>query len=364
MIPVYEPFLDEEEAKAVYDVVKSGWVSSKGKEIERFEKNLASYVGKKFGVSTSNGTTALHLALAALGIGPGDEVIVPDFTFVSPVNAAIYQGARPVLVDAETSTWGMNPDLIEKKITRRTRAIIVAHIYGNPARIKETAEIAEKHGIPLIEDCAESLGAIYDQRKVGTWGSISCFSFYGNKVITTGEGGMCITDDDELREKMKILRDHGMRPEKRYWHEVVGYNYRMTNIQATLGLVQLRKLDDILSKKRNLAQEYISMLEDKLSVQVDPPNGRSIYWLFSVLAKDKSERSKIMRQLRNAMIETRPFFFPVHTMPPYQQFFKDGNEFPVSNDISKRGLNLPSFPGLTTAEIKHICKIIIESVNR
>ena len=360
MIPIYEPLLDEEEAKAVYEVVKSGWVSSKGKEIEMFEKNLASYVGKKYGVSTSNGTTALHLALAALGIGPGDEVIVPDFTFVSPVNAAIYQGALPVLVDAENSTWGMNPDLIENKISSRTKAIIVVHIYGNPAMIKEISEIAEKHGIPLIEDCAESLGAVYDKRKVGTWGKISCFSFYGNKVITTGEGGMCLTDDEELYEKMKILRDHGMRPDKRYWHQVVGYNYRMTNIQASLGLVQLRKMNNILSIKKRIAQEYQGLLEDKLTVQADPPNGRSVFWLFSVLAHNQAERDSIVSHLEKTQIETRPFFFPVHTMPPYLQFCKDGSEFPISNDISKVGLNLPSSPKLSSIEIKTICERLVE----
>ena len=364
MIPVYEPFLDEEEAKAVYDVVKTGWISSKGKEIEMFEKNLASYVGKKYGVSTSNGTTALHLALVALGIRSGDEVIVPDFTFVSPVNAVIYQGARPVLVDADKSTWGMNPDLIEDKITNRTRAIVVAHIYGNPAMIKEISEIAEKHGIPLIEDCAESLGAVYDKRKIGTWGTISCFSFYGNKVITTGEGGMCITDDDELHEKMKILRDHGMRPEKRYWHQVIGYNYRMTNMQASLGIVQLKKLDNIISIKRKIAQEYQSLLEDKLTVQVDPPNGWSVFWLFSVLAHNQTERNRIMSYLKQTQIETRPFFFPVHTMPPYRQFFKNGREFPVSNNISRIGINLPSFPRLSSTDIKNIGGRIAEALAR
>lgn len=362
MIPIYEPFLDEEEAKAVYEVVKSGWISSKGKQIEMFEKSLASYVGKKYGVSTSNGTTALHLALAALGITSGDEVIVPDFTFVSPVNAAIYQGARPVLLDAETTTWGMNPDLIEKKITEKTKAIIVVHIYGNPAMIKEISEIAERHAIPLIEDCAESLGAIYDKRKVGTWGRISCFSFYGNKTITTGEGGMCITDDGELYERMKILRDHGMRPDKRYWHQVIGYNYRMTNIQASLGLIQLRKLDNILSIKRRIALEYISSLEDKFSVQVDPPNGRSVFWLFSVLAHNQEERSRIMGYLDQAQIETRPFFFPVHTMPPYKEFFKEESEFRVSNNISKIGFNLPSFPRLSSMEIERISGIVAEAV--
>lgn len=362
MIPIYEPFLDEEEAKAVYEVVKSGWVSSKGRQIEMFEKGLASYVGKKYGVSSSNGTTALHLALAALGITSGDEVIVPDFTFVSPVNAAIYQGARPVLLDAETTTWGMNPDLIEKKITGKTKAIIVVHIYGNPAMIKEISEIAERHAIPLIEDCAESLGAVYDKRKVGTWGKISCFSFYGNKTITTGEGGMCITDDDELYERMKILRDHGMSPDKRYWHQVIGYNYRMTNLQASLGVVQLRKLNDILSIKRRIAFEYINALEDKFSVQGDPPNGRSIFWLFSVLAHNQEERNRIMDYLDRARIETRPFFFPVHTMPPYKNFFREESEFRVSNNISETGFNLPSFPRLSSIEIKKISGIITRAL--
>ncbi|MEM3489190.1 MAG: DegT/DnrJ/EryC1/StrS aminotransferase family protein [Nitrososphaerota archaeon] len=358
MIPIYKPLIDDEDLVAVSNAVKSGWVSSKGKELREFEDEFSKYVGKRHGVSTSSGTSALHLALAALGIGKGDEVIVPDFTFVSPVNAVIYQNAVPVLVDAEYDTWGIDPEIIAKAISRKTKAIIVAHIYGNSAKIDEISEIANEKDIYLIEDCAESIGATYKGKMTGTRGIISCFSFYGNKVITTGEGGMCLTDDDEINERLTILRDHGMNPQRRYWHDFVGFNYRMTNMQAALGLAQLKKIDDIIKRKRRIARFYQENLSDRLDVQRDPPNQNSVFWLYSILAKNERVREKIVEELTKNEIESRGFFYPVHVMPPYRNFSFVHTRRAVSNDISNRGINLPSYPQISDEELIKISNII------
>lgn len=358
MIPIYKPLIEEEEVEAVSNAVRSGWVSSKGEALQQFENEFSSYIGGRRGVSTSNGTTALHLALAALGVKKGDEVLVPDFTFVSPVNAVIYQNATPVLVDAEYETWGMDPDLIAKAVSKKTRAIIVAHMYGNSARIDEIKEIAENKGIYLIEDCAESVGAEYRGKKLGTRGIVSCFSFYGNKVITTGEGGMCLTDDTEIEERLRTFRDHGMKPERRYWHEVVGFNYRMTNMQAALGLAQLKKIDRIIARKRKIARIYQEHLSDKVEAQTDPPNQKSVFWLYSLLSKNSKIRQKIIDALQKGDIETRTFFYPVHSMPPYTDLplVKGGGG--VSDDISGRGINLPSYPSISDDDIIKISETI------
>ncbi len=360
MIPIYKPLIEDEEIVAVLNALRSGWVSSKGKELLEFEKKFSEYVGRRYGVSTSSGTTALHLALAALGIGKGAEVIVPDFTFVSPVNAVIYQNATPVLVDAEYETWGVNPDIIKKAISEKTKAVIVANMYGNSAKIDEIREIAEDKKIFLIEDCAESIGTKYKGRIVGTSGIVSCFSFYGNKVITTGEGGMCLTDDKEIRERLMTLRDHGMKPERRYWHDQVGFNYRMTNMQAALGIAQLRKIKRIIQMKRRIAKIYQENLSDKLETQADPPDQKSVFWLYSILARNKRIREKIVNELWKREIESRNFFYPVHIMPPYRDFSYVRGKRVVSSDISKRGLNLPSYPKISDEELD----LIIKTINR
>lgn len=363
MIPVYKPFLDLKDKNAVCEVIDSGWVSSKGGKILEFEKNFSEYIGTKFGTSASNGTTALHLALSALGIGRRDEVIAPDFTFVSPINAILYQNGKPVLVDAEYSTWGIDPDKIRKRITKKTKAIIAVHIYGNPARIDEISEIAEEKDLFLIEDCAEAIGATYNKSKVGTFGDVSCFSFYGNKIITTGEGGMCLTNDGELDEKIKILRDHGMNPINRYWHDVIGYNYRMTNLQAALGVSQLSKIDEILLKKRKLAKIYAENLSSELILQNVEPPMESVFWLYSVLFKDNFQRKKIMNEFERSGIESRPFFYPAHIMPPYRDLTFNLYDLNVSMDISQRGLNLPSYPSLSEENVLFISNIINSALN-
>jgi len=355
LIPVYKPEIGKEEEEEVLKVIRSGWISSASPAIREFEEKFSAYIGRKYGVATSNGTTALHLAVTALGIKEGDEVIVPDLTFISPVNVVLYNRAIPVIVDVEEENWGLDPEKVRKAITNKTKAIIVVHLYGNPAKVSELKEIAEEKGIYLIEDCAEAHGAEYEGKKVGNFGSMACFSFYANKVITTGEGGMCLTDDEGLYEKMQILRDHGMTKEKRYWHEVVGYNYRMTGLQAALGLAQLKKIDKFIEKKRKIARHYQEFLEGIVSVQRDPPKGKSIFWLFSILTE---KRDELAEYLAKNGVETRKFFYPVHEMPSYRDFAK--YDYNVSENLHKFGLNLPSSHSLTAKDIRFISEKIVE----
>jgi perosamine synthetase len=355
MIPIYKPEIGKEEEEEVLKVIRAGWISSASPAVKEFEDKFSRYIGRKYGLATSNGTTALHLAVSALGVKEGDEVIVPDLTFISPINVVLYNKAKPVIVDIEEENWGLDPEKVRKAVTSKTKAIIVVHLYGNPAKVAELKEIAEEKGIYLVEDCAEAHGSEYEGKKVGNFGDIACFSFYANKVITTGEGGMCLTDDEELYEKMQILRDHGMTKEKRYWHEVIGYNYRMTGLQAALGLAQLKKIDKFIERKREIAKLYQELLENVVTVQRDPPKGKSIFWLFSILTE---RRDQLADYLANNEIETRKFFYPVHVMPPYKDLAR--YDYNTSEKLHNLGLNLPSGPSLTEKEIKFISKKIIE----
>ena len=360
MIPVSEPFIGEGELKNVIEAIKSGWISSKGEFIKEFEEEFAKYIGTKYGIATSNGTTALHLALTALGITRGDEVIVPTLTFVATANAVAYCNAKPVFVDSHPEYWCIDPEKIEEKITDKTKAVVVVHLYGHPCDMNWIKDIAEDHGLYLIEDAAEAHGAEYKGKKVGSFGDISCFSFYGNKVITTGEGGMCLTNNEELAEKMRILRDHGMS-KKRYWHEVIGFNYRMTNVQAAIGVAQLNRLDSFIEKKRQIAKWYskeLKELEEKELIRLHPEMkwAKSIYWMYSILIEDKAKlsRDELMRKLEKVGIETRPFFVPIHLMPMYYK----GDKFPVAEELSKKGINLPSGVKLSRDIILYITRQI------
>jgi len=355
MIPVAEPCLGEEELKNVIEAVKSGWISSKGKFIEEFEEKFARYCGRKYGVATSNGTVALHLALKALGIGKGDEVIVPTLTFVATANAVTYCNAKPVFIDSHPEYWCINPDKIEEKITPRTKAIIPVHLYGHPCDMDLIMEIAEDHNLYVIEDAAEAHGAEYKGEKVGSFGDISCFSFYGNKIITTGEGGMCLTNNEELAEKMRILRDHGMNPNRRYWYDEIGFNYRMTNLQAAIGVAQLKKLDEFVEKKRQIAEWYaeeLKELEEKRIIKLHPemPWAKCVYWMYSILIEDKAEisRDELMKKLEEKGIETRPFFVPMHVLPMYNM----GEILPISEELARKGLNLPSSVNLKKNQVE------------
>ena len=357
MIPVAEPCIGEEELKNVIEAVKSGWISSKGKFIEEFERELAKYCGVRYGVATANGTVALHLALKALEIEKGDEVIIPTLTFVATANAVSYCNAKPVFVDSHPDYWCIDPEKIEEKITRNTMAIIVVHLYGHPADMDWIMDIAEDKGLYVIEDAAEAHGAEYKGKKVGSFGDVACFSFYGNKIITTGEGGMCITNNEELAEKMRLLRDHGMSKHKKYWHEVVGFNYRMTNLQAAVGVAQLKKLDEFIEKKRQIAKWYseeLKELEEKGLVRLHPEMdwAKCVYWMYSLLIEDKAKisRDELMKKLKNTGIETRPFFVPMHLLPMYNS----GERLPIAEDLAKKGLNLPSSVRLNRSEIRFI----------
>jgi perosamine synthetase len=348
-IPVAAPNITERALRYVTDTIVSNWVSSGGPYVERFEREFAAFCGSAHGVATSNGTTALHLTLAALGVGPGDEVIVPTLTFVSTANVVRYVQATPVFVDSEPRTWNLDAERVKGAVTDRTRAIIPVHLYGHPADLQPILDLAERRGIHVIEDAAEAHGATYRGRRVGGLGTAGCFSFYGNKIITTGEGGMVVTNDGQLAERLRFLRDHAMSRTRKYWHTEVGFNYRLTNLQAAVGVAQLEEIEDILRRKAWQAQTYRALLE---AVDVTlPPNeswATNVYWMFSVLTRP-GRRDETMGALAAAGVDTRPFFPPVHLMPMYGG--KRG-DFPVAEDLSERGLNLPSGVNLTRHEIE------------
>jgi perosamine synthetase len=361
-IPISEPWLGAKERRLLDECVKTRWVSSQGRFVGEFEKAFANYCGVKYGVATTNGTSALHLALACLDIGPGDEVIVPTLSFIGTANPVTYCGAKPVFVDSLSEAWNLDPDAVEKAITRNTRAIIPVHLYGHPAHMDEILAIADRHGLYVIEDACEAHGAEYKHRKVGSLGDISCFSFYGNKIITTGEGGMLVTNDRAVAEKAMVLRDHGMSRKKKYWHPYLGFNYRMTNLQAALGVAQMERLEKVVERKRRNARLYTSLLKNVPSVTLPPeaPWAKHVYWLYTVLIEEgfKISRNRVMKELALRGIETRPVFYPISGMPPY----RDGRKqrFSVAERISKRGLSLPSSPLLNKEDIRRICAIFRE----
>jgi perosamine synthetase len=366
-IPLALPDLNGNELKYLQKCIKSSWISSSGEFINRFEEGFAKYCERKYGVSTSNGTSALHLALLALGIKKGDEVIIPNLTFIATANAVRHCGAKPVLVDVTKDYWGIDPTEIEKKINSKTKAIIPVHLYGHPCAMDPIMEIARKYSLFVIEDVAEAHGAEYKGKKVGSFGDISCFSFYGNKVITTGEGGICLTDNKELTEKIKVLRGHGMERDRQYWHHLMGFNYRMTNMQAAVGCAQLEKLKDIVERKRKIAKTYNNLLKDleiqgKIVLPVEMPGAKNVYWMYSILIDNKSRinRDKLIEILNENNIESRPFFYPLHIMPLDKQ--GGVSDFPISSYLSKKGINLPSFPGISENQIKRVVNLIKKSL--
>jgi perosamine synthetase len=358
-IPISEPWLSAKEQSLVSECARTGWVSSQGRFVTEFENAFAKYCGVKYGVATSSGTTALHLSLACLNIRPGDEVIVPTLTFIATANPVSYCGAKPVFVDSSSDTWNLDPDALKKAITRNTRAIIPVHLYGHPAQMDEILTIADRHGLYVIEDACEAHGAEYKHRKVGSLGDIACFSFYGNKIITTGEGGMLVTNDRAVAEKAMILRDHGMSRKKKYWHPYLGFNYRMTNLQAALGVAQMDRLKKVVERKRRNARLYGSLLKNVpgITLPKEAPWAKHVYWLYTVLIDDgfKISRNRVMQELALRGIETRPVFYPISSMPPYRKGRKQ--RFSVAERISKRGLSLPSSPLLNKGDIRRICAV-------
>jgi perosamine synthetase len=360
MIPIMEPWIDQEEIDLVMDCLNTGWISSQGKYIQEFERAFSGVCEAQYGVATSNGTTALHLALLTLGIGPGDEVIVPALSFIATANVVVYTGARPVFVDVSEKTWTLDPSLLRPLITARTKAIIPVHLYGHPTDMDPIINLAKDYRLWVIEDAAEAHGAEYQGKKVGSIGDIGCFSFYGNKIISTGEGGMLVTDNEEWVEKARMLRDHGMSKDRKYWHPVVGYNFRMTNIQAAIGLGQITKLNRLIEKKREIADYYNKRLKNTpgIILPVEERWAKSVFWLYSLLLKPetKKNRDDLIALLSQAEVESRPVFYPMPSMPPYQN---QGN-YPVSDRISKGGISLPSGFNLTRSQQDHIVKLIQE----
>lgn len=360
MIPVFTPSIGEEELRNVSEAIKSGWVSSKGKYIEEFEKRFAKYCGCRYGVAVSNGTVALHLALVVLGVKKGDEVIVPNFTMIAPVLAVVYTGAKPVFVDADSETYCVDVNKIEEKINFKTKAVIPVHIYGHPCNMDEINEIAKKHKLFVVEDAAEAHGAEYKGKKCGSLGDIGCFSFYANKLITTGEGGMLVTDNKEIYEKARSLRDLAFGKENRFLHEEIGFNYRMTNIQAAIGLGQLEKINLFLEKKRKNAQLYNLLLKDIRGVitPIEKPYVKNSYWMYGIRFSDEFGMTKedIKKELFERGVDNRDFFTGMNEQPVFRKMSLQINEeFPISKKLSEQGIYLPSGLDLKEQDIKYIC---------
>jgi perosamine synthetase len=355
-IPVYKPALHGNEKKYVNECLDSTWISSKGKFVTQFEESFASEIDVNYASAVSNGTVALHVALVALGIGPGDEVIVPTLTYISSVNSISYTGAKPVFVDSEPEYWQMDASKIVAKITKATKAIMVVHLYGHPCDMKKIKDICDEHNLFLVEDCAEAIGTLYHNEHVGRFGDISTFSFFGNKTITTGEGGMVVTNNTTLADRVVHYKGQGLAKSREYWHDVIGYNYRMTNICAAIGLAQLENLDKVLEKKLELAGRYKEALKNTPVVfHPEASWARHSYWMCSILVADASLREPLRKYLANKGIETRPLFYPIHTMPMYANNFE---KHKYAEDIGWRGINLPSFPDLTSQEIEFIADSI------
>lgn len=360
-IPVASPALIGNEKKYVLDCIESSWISSNGAYIERFEAAFAEFCGTRHAIAVCNGTVALHVALLALGIGPGDEVIVPTLTFVATPNAVSYCGARPVFIDSEPDTWNLDVRQLESKITSRTKAIIPVHLFGHPVDMGPLLEVAARHNLFVIEDAAEAHGAEYKGQRVGGLGHIGTFSFYGNKIITTGEGGMIVTNDDALARRMRQLKGQGQDFEKRYWFPILGYNYRMTNIQAAIGLAQLEKVDWHMQRRRENAQWYQELLgqQTMLRLQPEKPWAKNAYWMNSVVLDEKFPltRDETMNALHERGVETRPFFYPMHSLPMYQDHAA-GQTFPVAERVAARGFNLPSSANLTYADVTYVAEVL------
>jgi perosamine synthetase len=360
-ISVSTPLLNGNELAYVTECIKTNWVSSQGKYVKKFEEIFSQYHENRKCLAVSNGTVALHLALEALKIREGDEVIVPDLTFAASVNAILYTGAVPVLVDVDPITWNIDISKIEKSITKRTKAIMPVHLYGLSCDIDHIIELANKYNLFIIEDCAEALGSSYNGRPVGTFGDVATFSFYGNKTITTGEGGMVVFKNEDCAEYGAVLRDHGMNKTKRYWHDYVGFNYRITNMQAALGVAQFERLDEFVSSKIHNAKFY-NELFDSLSyfeIPDNPSNSKNSFWLYTCLVKKDAPftRDQLIEYLHQKGIETRPVFYPMHEMPPYTQYAP--HKLECSIDISKRGISFPSSASLSNIELEYIKKIVI-----
>jgi perosamine synthetase len=353
MIPVSEPALGNQELEYVSECLKTGWISSAGHFIDEFEQGWADYCGQRFGVAVSNGSVALQAAVACMGLEPGSEVILPTFTIISCATAITYNQLKPVLVDSDSQTWCMDINQIESRITAKTRAIMPVHIYGHPVDMDPLIALAQKYDLKIIEDAAEAHGAEYKGRRCGSLGDISCFSFYANKIITTGEGGMLLTSDPVMAEKARSFRNLGFQPHRRFYHEVLGHNFRMTNLQAAIGLAQLGRVSQAVEKKCWIGRTYSSQLADinQIDLPVEKPWAKNVYWMYGIVLNESSGMDAAMfaKRLKKSGIETRPFFLGMHEQPAFRKMglFLD-EKYPVAERIARQGLYLPS--GLTLTE--------------
>ena len=358
-IRVAEPVLDGNERTYVNDCLDDNWVSSNGKYNRLLEDAFAKFCGTRHAIAVNNGTSALHLAMLALGIGPGDEVLIPTVTYIATANAVRYCGATPVLVDSEPDTLNIDPAAIAAKVTPRTRGIIPVHLYGHPADMDAINDIAAAHGLWVVEDAAEAHGATVRGRTVGSLSACATFSFFGNKIVTTGEGGMITTDDDELAASIRLFGGQGMDPKRRYWFPVVGYNYRMTNVQAALGFAQMESVEDKLAARRRVASWYDAHLADLADALVLPsvaPWADHVYWMYTVYLRSggEPERDAVMASLAAADIETRPVFYPMHLLPPYAE----KTTYPVADVWAGRGMNLPTHANLVEEDVVRVASAL------
>ncbi|HEY3375024.1 MAG TPA: DegT/DnrJ/EryC1/StrS family aminotransferase [Candidatus Aquicultor sp.] len=361
-IPVNEPLLDGNEKRYLNECIDTGWISSEGPFVKQFEERFAAQVHRKYGIAVSNGTVALEAAVVALGLGKGDEVIMPTFTIISCAAAIVRAGAVPVLVDSDPETWNMNVNQIESKITPRTKAIMVVHIYGLPVDMDPVSALADKYDLKIIEDAAEMHGQIYKGRPCGSFGDISIFSFYPNKHITTGEGGMIVTDDAGLAEKCRSLRNLCFQPHKRFLHEELGFNFRLTNLQAALGLAQLERLDEFVERKRRMGRKYNELLADVVQLELPLQHtdyAENIYWVYGIVLKDQVpfDANEVMSRLADHKIGTRPFFWPMHEQPVFHKMgLFIGERYPVAERIARRGFYIPSGLALTDGQIDSVAE--------
>lgn len=355
-IQVARPDMTHLEFRSVIDAFLSSWISSRGPYVAKFEDDFRAFISTRHGVAVSNGTVALHLALVALGVGPGDEVIVPDLTFAATINAVLYCGGTPVIVDVDRDSWCMSLAGVEAACSPRTKAIIPVHLYGRPAEIGPIAEFAARRGIAVVEDCAEAHGARYAGRTVGQFGDVSCFSFYANKIVTTGEGGMCLTNSEELAQSLRLLRDHGMTPDRSYWHERVGFNYRITNLQAAIGQAQIWRIEETLERNKAIAESYRRALGRIAGVRFPPPMDPAhepVVWLASVQVPAE-RRNDLLVAATRAGIEMRPFFHSLSTLPPYERFAR---ECPNSRELSLTGVNLPTSRVIDPEVVERVARV-------
>ena len=361
-IPIAKPILGNEELSNVIDCVQSGWISSQGSYVDKFEKEFSKFHNNLYSLSVSNGSVALHLALVSLGIGEGDEVLVPDLTFAASINSIIHAGATPVIIDVEKDTWNIDPKKAEENINFNTKAIMPVHLYGNPSKMENINSLAKKHSLLVIEDCAEAIGSKTSNKLMGTFGDASTFSFFGNKTITTGEGGMILFKKKEDYNKAKILRDHGMNPKIKYWHDFIGFNYRLTNIQASIGTAQLKRLNEFVLKKREISKKYENFFSTYNFIETQKISKRdySSYWLFSfmILKNSPVSKEKCMSILKSKGIDTRPVFYPLHEMEIYKKYRKGI----ISNSkfVSKYGISLPTHLDLSEGQIEYILESLKE----